>query len=82
MSKKFKVSICSGTTCYVLGGAQMMILEDCLPADIKDEVEVVGSSCLQKCHEPNAKPPFVLINDYLMESASMTKVIDYIREHR
>lgn len=82
MSKKFKVSICSGTTCYVLGGAQMMILEDCLPADIKDEVEVVGSSCLKKCHEPNAKPPFVLINDYLMESASMTKVVDYIREHR
>lgn len=82
MKKKFKISICSGTTCYVLGGAQLMMLEDVMPADIKDQVEIVGSACLQACRQGNSsQPPFVKINDYLMAEASISKIVDYLRNH-
>ncbi len=82
MSKKFKITICSGTKCYVLGGAQLMMLEEALPPELKDQVEIVGSSCMQACHQGgNAQPPFVKINDYLMESASIARVVDYLRKH-
>ncbi len=81
MSKQFKIVICSGTTCYVLGGAQLMMLEDIMPADLKDQVEIVGSTCLQACRDGKLHPPFVKINDYLMPEASISKIIDYLRKH-
>ncbi|MDD2997916.1 MAG: (2Fe-2S) ferredoxin domain-containing protein [Erysipelotrichia bacterium] len=81
MTRKFKITICSGTACYVLGGAHLMMLEDILPAELKDQVEIVGSACLQACRQADARPPFVKINDYLMESASITKIVDYLRSH-
>ena len=82
MSKKFKITICSGTACYVLGGAQLMMLEDLLPVELKDQVEIVGSNCLQACRqEGSGQPPFVKINDFLMESASIAKSVDYLRKH-
>lgn len=82
MNKKFKITICSGTACYVLGGAQLMMLEDLLPVELKDQVEIVGSNCLQACRqESSGQPPFVKINDFLMESASIGKIIDYLRKH-
>lgn len=82
MSKKFKITICSGTACYVLGGAQLMMLEDLIPAEFRDQVEIVGSACLQACRQGgNGQPPFVKINDYLMESASIAKIVDYLRKH-
>ncbi len=82
MSKKFKITICSGTACYVMGGAQLMMLADLLPAEFRDEVEIVGSTCLQACRKgDNAQPPFVKINDYLMESASIARIVDYLRKN-
>jgi NADH:ubiquinone oxidoreductase subunit E len=81
MSKKFKIVICSGTTCYVLGGAHLMMLEDVLPADLKDQVEISGSTCLQACRNGQSHPPFVRINDFLMSEASISKIVDYLRKH-
>lgn len=80
MSKKFKIVICSGTTCYVLGGAQLMMLEDIMPADLKEHVEIVGSTCLQACRDGKLHPPFVTINDHLMSEASISKIIEYLRQ--
>jgi NADH:ubiquinone oxidoreductase subunit E len=80
MSQKFKVKICSGTTCYVLGGAQLMLLEDMLPADIKDQVEVVGSPCLGVCKQKDmGKPPFAMVNDKILAEASIHSIVEYIR---
>jgi len=81
MDKKFKITICSGTACYVLGGAHLMMLEDVLPDDLKEKVEIVGSTCLQACRVDNARPPFVKIDDYLMENASIPKIVEYLRTH-
>ncbi len=81
MGEKIKVMICSGTTCYVLGGAQLMMLEDMLPPDLKDRVEIVGSTCLEACKGKGAKkPPFVKVNDVLIGEASVPGVIEYLRK--
>lgn len=82
MAKKFKITICSGTTCYVLGGAHLIMLAETLPADLKDQVEIIDSNCIKACQFENAQPPFVQINDYLMSQASVAKVVEYLRKHR
>ena len=38
--EKVKVEICCGTACYLLGAANMMDLEDQLPAEWRGRVEV------------------------------------------
>ncbi len=81
MTSKFIIQICSGTTCYVLGGAQLMMLEEMLPADLKDLVEIRESNCLSACKDGQARPPFVKIGDYLMAEPSPGKIIDYLRHH-
>lgn len=81
MTKKFRITICSGTTCYVLGGAHLMMLAESIPADLKDQVEIIDSNCIKACLFENAQPPFVQINDYLMSQASVAKVVEYLRSH-
>lgn len=81
MGKKFKITICSGTTCYVMGGAHLMLLAESLPAELKEQVEIIDSNCIQACRDGKALPPFVRINDYLMAEASIAKVVDYLRKH-
>ncbi|PKL41751.1 MAG: hypothetical protein CVV41_17600 [Candidatus Riflebacteria bacterium HGW-Riflebacteria-1] len=81
MTKKFRITICSGTTCYVLGGAHLLMLAEAIPADLKDHVEIIDSNCIKACLYENAQPPFVQINDYLMSQASVAKVVEYLRSH-
>ena len=58
--KKIKVSICTGTTCYVMGASELLLLEELLPEELKDKVEIEGVTCLEKCKSTgigNAKAP-------------------------
>ena len=34
--EKIKVSICTGTACFVMGASEMMLLEDELPDSLKE----------------------------------------------
>ena len=62
--KKITVSICTGTACYVMGASEILILEDSLPEELKEIVEVRGITCLDKCKNSECgKAPFVLVND-------------------
>jgi hypothetical protein len=64
-----------------MGGAQLMMLEDLLPEEFSDRVEVKGSPCLDVCKDTtHGKPPFVKINDELMSEASVPKVLNRVRE--
>lgn len=81
-SNKIKVEICLGTTCYVLGSFRLSTLEEQLPEDLRDKVDVVGSACLDLCHDRNyGNAPFVRINEErIVDNATIEKVIDVIRE--
>ena len=48
---KIKVEICSGTACYLLGAANLMSIEDEIPAELRDKVEVEARTCLELCEK-------------------------------
>ncbi len=79
--EKIHISICTGTTCFVMGGSELMLLKEKLPADIKEFVEIEGKTCLGNCKKNNSlKAPFVEINGELMCKATIPSIINRIRE--
>lgn len=81
--KKIKVSICTGTACYVMGASELLLLGEMLPEDLKDKVEIEGVTCLDKCKgagSGKSKPPYVLVDGELIESATVQSVIAKIEE--
>ena len=83
--KKNKVTICTGTTCFVMGGSELLLLEDQLPSELKAETEIEGATCLGFCKRSeygtaqSVHAPFVQINDMMMEQATAGKIIDYLK---
>ena len=78
---KHRITICTGTACYVLGGAELLLLEDYLPAGIKKDVEITGVPCLGYCQTgASMKPPFVLIDGEVMSEASVQKIVGRLAE--
>jgi len=83
--KKHKVDICTGTTCFVMGGSELLLLEEQLPDDLKNVTEINGSPCIGICkHADYGKAqadhaPFVQIDGEIIDEASIQKVIDHLR---
>ena len=80
---KIKVRICVGTSCFVMGSAQIQSLEFNAPADIADQIEIVEERCMNLCKDITRKRnrgPFVYVNDQLIEEATYEKVVSKIRE--
>ena len=58
--KKIKVSICTGTACFVMGASEIMLLEEKLSDELKDMVEVEGITCFEKCKIMSAEKLLLL----------------------
>lgn len=79
--KKVKVDICVGTTCFVLGAAELQTLDRFLPIEWRDQVEIIGSTCQGWCKERNyGQAPFVRINDEVMAQATIGAIIERIKQ--
>ena len=79
MQKKVTVAICTGTACFVMGGSDILTLEDHLPDTLKNKIEISGTSCMDYCKDASkGKSPFVEIDGKLMSEASVPKIIDYL----
>jgi NADH:ubiquinone oxidoreductase subunit E len=76
--KKYHVKICTGTLCHVMGGADLPDLESYLPENLKGKVKITGMMCAQFCKDENKTPPFVLLNDELIQGATIPKIIESI----
>ena len=62
MEKKLIVKICTGTLCYVMGGAELQLLDEQLPAELLAQVEIQGSPCLDCCNREDSQgAPFVKV---------------------
>ena len=72
---KYKVQICCGTMCYIMGGAALHLLNDSLPSSLKNKVSIEGVPCFGKCDTDPKKHPCVLINGEEMMNASIQKII-------
>jgi NADH:ubiquinone oxidoreductase subunit E len=78
---KIKVEICVGTTCHILGASRLQHLEDFLPEDLKDKVDITGSHCLNACKNDNfGSAPFVRIDGVIMGNASIDRIIAKLYE--
>ena len=81
MEKKLVVKICTGTLCYVMGGAELQVIDEYLPEDLLDKVDIKGAPCLEHCNNCDGpKAPFVEVGDKVIAEASVTKVVDAIKE--
>jgi NADH:ubiquinone oxidoreductase subunit E len=77
--EKISVSICTGTPCYVMGGSELLLLEEYLTPEQRGLVELKGVSCLDLCHDTRyGKAPFVKINGQLVDQASVQSVLERI----
>ena len=79
---KIKVEICVGTTCFILGASELQEIEQFLPDDLRDRVEICGSPCLGFCRQRNdGQAPFVRItHDTVVSHATIESVIAKLQE--
>lgn len=74
---KISVKVCIGTTCFVMGGANLQELNEIIPKKYGDKVEVVGTNCLGLCsiNWESSKAPYVKVGDEIISEATVEKVI-------
>ena len=84
--KKHKVTICTGTACFVMGGSELLLLEEQLPGDLMTITEIDGSPCSGICNRSEYEgtqadhAPFAQVDGKIIEQASAQKIIDCLRE--
>ncbi len=78
--EKISVKVCVGTTCFVMGGANLQELNEIIPKKYGDKVEVAGSNCLGLCsiNWESSKAPYVKVDDEIVSEATVEKVIEAI----
>jgi len=83
--KKHKVTICTGTACFVMGGSELLLLEEELPDDLKAITEIEGSPCSGICNRSEYSgaqadhAPFAQVDGKIIEQASVQKIIECLR---
>lgn len=79
--KTVHVSICTGTTCFLMGGAHLLSFNEMLDADTMQLVRISGSHCLGLCNdEANGKAPFVKVNDCVISDATLKKMLNQVHK--
>lgn len=80
MDKKISVKVCLGTTCFVMGSANLQELIDIVPAKYGDKVEVSGVPCLGLCSIDweFSKAPYVKVDEDVIKEATVEKVLSAI----
>lgn len=78
--EKIVVKVCLGTTCFVMGSANLQELVEIIPDKYGDRVAVMGSPCLGLCSMDCkfAKAPYVKVDDEVVKDATVEKVLDVI----
>ena len=77
---KISVKACTGTTCFVMGGANLQELKEIIPKKYGDKVELTLSNCLGLCsiNWEYSKAPYVKVNEEVVSEATPEKVIEEI----
>lgn len=75
---KTTVKVCLGTSCYMKGSYKILsqLVESAQEGDLGDEIEVVGTFCLENC----GRSPNVMVNDKLISEATFEKIKEVLKE--
>lgn len=80
-TKTINVRICAGTHCYLMGGAELQLFHEYLPAGVRHQVVISGSPCLGVCDRPGAgKPPFVMVNDKILQQTTIHSLLEEVKK--
>ena len=80
MKKTIHVTICTGTTCHLMGATHLHNVDQQLAAEIRQRVSISASHCLRCCGDENVgRAPFVKINDTIIAEATPERVVQAIR---
>jgi NADH:ubiquinone oxidoreductase subunit E len=73
---EIKIKICVGTTCFIMGGADMFDkLQDDLSEELLKHIDISLSHCLGECSSgKHGHSPYVLVGDTLISAATFDKV--------
>lgn len=77
--EKLRLKVCAGTMCYVMGGAQLMEIEDLLSEEEKQYVEITQTPCLKQC-DGKERPPFAELNGKIITGISKEVLLRIIKE--
>ena len=78
--KPITVTICTGTTCYIMGASHLQRLEEELDDALRGRVRIVGSHCLGRCEaDAHGQAPFVKVNDLLIPEATIERILAAIQ---
>lgn len=80
--EKVSVKVCLGTTCFVMGSANLQELIEIVPQKYGDKVDVSGVPCLGLCSTDweFSKAPYVKVGNDIIKEATVEKVINAIDE--
>ena len=78
--EKISVKVCTGTTCFVMGGSNLQELNDIIPKKYGEKVEITGSPCLGLCsiNWEYSKAPYVKVDEEVVAEATVQKVLEEI----
>lgn len=78
--KKIDVKVCLGTTCFVMGAAQLQELIETVPQKYGNMVEVSGHPCLGLCSIDweYSRAPYVKVDEDVIFEATVEKVLNAI----
>lgn len=75
-----EITICSGTLCHIMGGAELFEIEDKLLELFNEPIKLKASPCLGNCQgTEKVKPPCILINGKLVPEATIEKIIEKLK---
>lgn len=72
--QKLVIEICVGTSCYLLGAQDLIETVETLPTEKREQVELLGASCLKTC----GKGPNVRINGLILSNVTPEQLINII----
>ena len=79
--KETTVTICGGTTCFLMGASHLQNLMDHLSEEIRPYVTVKAAHCLGYCTKKDlSKAPFVLIDDIPVSETTLPKLIKWVEK--
>lgn len=79
--KETTVTICGGTTCFLMGASHFQSLKEHLPEDIQPYVTIKASHCLGFCTKKDlSRAPFVLIDDIPAGGVTLPKLIQWVEK--
>lgn len=83
MNKKYKLTVCCGTACYLAEGDRIDRLEKLIEEEFGSKIEVKPSACIGQCAKQNMPkdfiPPFVRFDDEIIPNATDDKIINVLK---